>query len=43
LRQAGATAEELTRYRELMRDPGFRAWFYQFVCTRGRKSVDHAR
>lgn len=43
LRQAGATTEELTRYRELMRDPGFRAWFYQFVCTRGRKSVDHTR
>lgn len=43
LRQAGATDAELVRYRELMVDPGFRAWFYQFVCTRGRKSVGHAR
>jgi SAM-dependent methyltransferase len=43
LRQAGATGAELARYRELMHDPRFRAWFYQFVCTRGRKSVDHAR
>lgn len=43
LREVGATEAELVRYRELMVDPGFRAWFYQFVCTRGRKSVDHAR
>lgn len=42
LRHAGATGTELARYRELMHDPRFRAWFYQFVCTRGRKSVDHA-
>ena len=41
LRQAGATDAELARYRELMVDPGFRAWFHQFVCTRGRKSVGH--
>jgi len=39
LRAAGATEEELARYRELMLDPGFTAWFYQFVCTRGRRPV----
>lgn len=35
----GFTGEELARYRELMLDPRFRAWFYQFVCTRGQKSA----
>ncbi|MGY6651485.1 class I SAM-dependent methyltransferase [Amycolatopsis sp. TRM77291] len=37
---AGVTAEELRRYRELMLDPRFRAWFYQFVCTRGQRSAN---
>lgn len=37
LRKAGATDGELARYRELMLDPRFRAWFHQFVCTWGRK------
>lgn len=37
LRAAGFTAAELERYRELMLDPRFHAWFYQFVCTRGQK------
>ncbi len=36
---AGATADELRRYRELMLDPRFRAWGYQFVCTRGRRPM----
>jgi SAM-dependent methyltransferase len=36
LREYGVTDEELLRYRELMTDPAFRAWFYQFVCTRGQ-------
>lgn len=36
LLDAGFTAEELDRYHALMRDPRFRAWFYEFVCTRGR-------
>lgn len=34
---AGATEAQLRRYRDLMLDPRFRAWFYQFVCTWGRK------
>lgn len=37
VRRAGITEEELARYDELMRDPTFLAWFYAFVCTRGRK------
>jgi SAM-dependent methyltransferase len=37
LLSGGFTGEELARYRDLMLDPRFRAWFYQFVCTRGRK------
>ncbi|WP_158891634.1 class I SAM-dependent methyltransferase [Amycolatopsis anabasis] len=37
LLRAGITGEELARYRDLMLDPRFRAWFYQFVCTRGQK------
>jgi SAM-dependent methyltransferase len=37
LLNAGFTAEELARYRDLMLDPRFRAWFYQFVCTWGQK------
>lgn len=37
LRQAGATDDELSRYRELMLDPSFRAWFYELVYTRGRR------
>ncbi|NGO81833.1 class I SAM-dependent methyltransferase [Streptomyces sp. YC504] len=34
----GLTRSELDRYGELMLDPGFRAWFYQFVLVRGRKA-----
>ncbi|HWL98392.1 MAG TPA: methyltransferase domain-containing protein [Nocardioidaceae bacterium] len=34
---AGATAEELADYRQLMGDPRFRAWSYSFVGTRGRR------
>lgn len=37
LRGAGATIEELARYRELLTDPSFKAWFYQFVCVRARR------
>ncbi|WP_419993872.1 class I SAM-dependent methyltransferase [Streptomyces boninensis] len=37
LLKAGITTEELTRYRALMADPRFRAWFFEFVCHRGRK------
>lgn len=37
LAKAGATSEEMERYRELMLDPRFRAWFYQLICTRGQK------
>ncbi|MGW7683088.1 methyltransferase domain-containing protein [Kribbella sp. NPDC054772] len=33
----GATPEELVRYRELMTDPAFGAWFYQFLCTSGQR------
>jgi SAM-dependent methyltransferase len=32
----GLTDEELTRYQDLMLDPRFRGWFYQFVQTRGQ-------
>ncbi len=34
---AGATEDELTRYRDLMTNPDFRAWFYQFLVTSGRR------
>lgn len=34
---AGATVDEITRYRELMLDPRFRAWFYQVLYTNARK------
>ena len=37
---AGFTVEELRRYAELMHDPRFRAWFYPFVSTRGRRPAD---
>ncbi|HEY3557627.1 MAG TPA: class I SAM-dependent methyltransferase [Kribbella sp.] len=37
LLSAGATVDELARYRELMLDPRFRAWFYQILYTNGRK------
>lgn len=39
LRAAGAAEEELVRYRELMLDQGFTAWFYQVMYTRGRRPV----
>lgn len=34
---AGLTLDELTRFRELMDDPGFAARSYRFVCTHGRR------
>ncbi|MEV0798409.1 methyltransferase domain-containing protein [Kribbella sp. NPDC050281] len=34
---AGATPAELTRYRALMTNPDFKAWFYQFLMTSGRR------
>lgn len=37
LLSVGATRAELTRYRELMTDPSFSAWFYQFFCTSGQR------
>jgi len=40
LREAGASDDELQRYRRLMEDPAFRAWFYRFVSIRGRRPVD---
>lgn len=40
VRKAGVTDDELARYRELLLDPSFRAWFYAFVCTRGCKPLD---
>lgn len=43
LLQFGVTEDELRRYRELMVDPRFRAWFYQFICTRGQKSLGAER
>lgn len=36
LRAEGITDDELARYRDLMLDPRFHAWFYQFVQTRGQ-------
>ncbi|MGO1971451.1 MAG: class I SAM-dependent methyltransferase [Propionibacteriaceae bacterium] len=34
---AGLTETELSRCRELVLDPRFRGWFYQFLITRGRR------
>jgi SAM-dependent methyltransferase len=34
---AGATQDELDRYRALMLDPRFRAWFYELLYTNARK------
>jgi len=34
----GATPDELTRYRALMTNPAFSAWFYQFLCTSAERS-----
>lgn len=36
LLQAGASPAELERYRALMLDSHFTAWFNQLICTRGR-------
>ncbi|WP_020500437.1 class I SAM-dependent methyltransferase [Sciscionella marina] len=33
----GLAAEDLRAYYELMLDPRFRSWFYEFVCTRGQR------
>lgn len=38
LRAEGITDDEQARYGDLMLDSRFRAWFYQFVQTRGRKA-----
>lgn len=37
LLKLGATPDELARYRDLMLDPRFRAWFYQLHYTAGRR------
>lgn len=37
LRAAGIEQDELDRYRELMLDPRFRAWFYELYYARGQK------
>lgn len=37
LLSVGATPDEIGRYRELMTDPSFSAWFYQFLCTSGTR------
>lgn len=37
LLDGGIPAEDLRRYCDLLLDPEFRAWFYQFICTRGQK------
>lgn len=37
LLNAGLTEPELRRFQELMIDPSFSAWSYQFVFTRGRR------
>lgn len=34
----GLTASDLARYRALMQDRRFRAWFYPFLCSRGRRA-----
>lgn len=39
LLELGATAADIARYRELLLDPGFRAWFYQFVCSAGQRPL----
>ncbi|MGC4943049.1 class I SAM-dependent methyltransferase [Kribbella sp. DT2] len=39
LLQFGATPAELARYRELLLDPGFRAWFYQLVFSAGQRPL----
>jgi hypothetical protein len=31
------SVEEMRRYQDLLLDPGFCAWFYTYVCTRGQK------
>ena len=36
---AGLTVDELDGYHTLMRDPRFRAWFYPYVCARGRNAT----
>lgn len=38
---AGITETELQRYCELLLDPRFHCWFYQFICTSGRKPVQN--
>lgn len=38
--RTGITESELKRYGELMLDPRFRAWSYQFICTSGQKQDD---
>lgn len=40
LLKAGADPGDILRYRDLMLDSRFRAWFYQFICTRGRKPLE---
>jgi SAM-dependent methyltransferase len=37
LLQAGLTAAELDRFRQIVADPGFSARSWQFVCTRGQR------
>ncbi|NGN68072.1 methyltransferase domain-containing protein [Streptomyces sp. A7024] len=37
LLQEGVTEADLHRFGELMADPGFTAWFYEYVVTRARK------
>ncbi|MFE6734327.1 class I SAM-dependent methyltransferase [Microbacterium sp. NPDC057650] len=39
LLRAGLSAEDLRRYREIMRDPRLRAWFYEVVYAWGRRPV----
>ncbi|WP_374999622.1 class I SAM-dependent methyltransferase [Aeromicrobium sp. CTD01-1L150] len=36
LRSLGVSDAELRRFQELVRDPRMRAWFFRFVCSRGR-------
>ncbi len=36
---AGLSTEELSRFRELIRDPGFACMSYPYVCTVGRKAM----
>lgn len=37
--KAGITEDELERYAALMHHPGFRAWFYPFVYSRGQRDA----